>query len=478
MSKARGFLGAEVLVKNFTISLYAFHLRHTFTDAADEVDPDANLLWENLAKLGESSLPFPDLKDLRAKLICYQNGTYYPQGEQGRQTDWLTHSADAVDLGNISTTAGFQINASLQPFLLNDTYAVDFTLAPEPDTIPIAIPQLQYFQPASLLPSKIQASLGQTLWVYGKVDGNQNYKELAKQCAVALVAGTSFNPTLIREGELFGSLLFEYQARDANESNNPAKHCHILIVINHNQSPTITSAEKAYDWLLRLLCSYHKILYIYQLARQRYREAREIYSDLEKKIQQFDELISVDKTQLSELKSLMAKIPQKSLNYARCLQDLQTHQAAIITNITNYKTCLDNMKKIGGSSPQVWQDFVNKDCQKWQEQIQTDISYLAPGQELFGQFVGTIRGIIETQQAQSDRSLERTFQVLGTAFGGGAIVSGVVSQHIDKPFAPVNPNYPIHPLVLSLLWSILASFILGWIAWLITKPKSKGNQHK
>ncbi|MEC4815211.1 MAG: hypothetical protein SAK29_18325 [Scytonema sp. PMC 1069.18] len=37
-----------------------------------------------------------------------------------------------------------------------------------------------------------------------------------------------------------------------------------------------------------------------------------------------------------------------------------------------------------------------------------------------------------------DRSLERTFQVLGTAFGGGAIVSGVVTQHIDKPFVPIN----------------------------------------
>lgn len=465
-------------MKNFTISLYAFHLRHTFTDAADEVDPDAHVLWENLAKLGASSLPFPDLKDLRAKLISYQNGTYYPQGEQGRQTEWLTHSSDAVDLGSISTTAGFQINASLQPFLLNDTYAVDFTLSPESETIPIAIPQLQHFQPTSLLPSNIQASLGQTLWIYGEVDGNTDCEKFAKQWAVALVAGTSFNPTLIRKGELFGSLLFEYQARDPNESNNPAKQCHILIVINHNQSPTATLATQAYDWLLRLFCSYHKILYIYQLARQRYREAREIYSDLEKKIQKFDQLISVDQTQLSELKSLMAKIPQKSLNYARCLQDLQTHQAAIITNITNYKTCLNNIKNTGRSSPQVWQDFASKDCQKWQEQIQTDINYLAPGQELFGQFVDTIRGIIETQQAQSDRSLERTIQVLGIAFGGGAIVSGVVTQHIDKPFAPVNPKYPIHPLVLSLLWSVLATFVLGWIAWWITKPKSKENQQK
>ncbi len=69
--------------------------------------------------------------------------------------------------------------------------------------------------------------------------------------------------------------------------------------------------------------------------------------------------------------------------------------------------------------------------------------------------------------------MERTFQVLGTAFGGGAIVSGVVTQHIDKPFAPINFKYSFHPLLLSLFWSVLATVILGLAAWWFTKPKQK-----
>ncbi len=72
-------------MKNFTISLYAFHLRHTLTYFANEVDANANLVWGNITKFGTISLPFLGLKDLSSKLICYQNGKYEPNREQGRQ---------------------------------------------------------------------------------------------------------------------------------------------------------------------------------------------------------------------------------------------------------------------------------------------------------------------------------------------------------------------------------------------------------
>ncbi|MBW4448897.1 MAG: hypothetical protein KME38_19055 [Spirirestis rafaelensis WJT71-NPBG6] len=130
------------------------------------------------------------------------------------------------------------------------------------------------------IPSNIQASLGQTLWIYGEVDPSEDCDTLAEKLAIALVADTNLNPVGTQQGELFGSLLFEYQALDPDEPDNPAKQCHILIVINNSQAATGTLAAEAYDWLLNLLCSYHKILYIYHLGRERYREARTIYSDL------------------------------------------------------------------------------------------------------------------------------------------------------------------------------------------------------
>ncbi|MFN6525539.1 hypothetical protein [Nostoc sp. ChiSLP03a] len=457
-------------MKNFSLSLYAFHLRNTLTELPGEVVADANILWENLVKVGESSLTFVGLKDLRSKLICYQNNIYDPKREQGRKTEWLTDSG-ILDLGSLPTTEGFKINANLQPFLLNDTYAVDLTLFPESPNISIDIPQLQHFKPSSLLPSHIQASLGQTLLISGEVDSTEDCDTLAEKLAIALVAGTNLNTVRSQQGELFGSHLFEYQALDPDEPDNPAKQCHILIVINNNnsQAATATLAGEAYNWLLNLLCSYHKILYIYQLARQRYREARTIYSNLENKIQKFNSLTSQNEIKLSDLKSLMGKIPTKSFDYTRCLQDLQTHHTAITTNITNYQICLEKIQTIGRvNSPQSWQDFINKDCKKWQEQIQTDINYLTPGKELFGQFVDTIRGIVETGQAESDRSLENIIQVLGIGFGGGAIASGVFTTHIDKINLPLIQK---HPLYASLTLSIIATLIFIALGWLITKRK-------
>ncbi|MEH2072202.1 MAG: hypothetical protein V7K47_29310 [Nostoc sp.] len=169
----------------------------------------------------------------------------------------------------------------------------------------------------------------------------------------------------------------------------------------------------------------------------------------------------------------MEKIPQKNFDYTRCLQDLQIHYTAITTNITNYRICLEKIQSIdSGNSPQSWQDFLNKDCKKWQEQIQTDINYLIPGKELFGQLVDTIRGIVETEQTERDRSLNNTIQILGIGFGGGAIISGVIVQHIEKinePLSTISPNNPPHPFYASLILSILATFFFIGIGWLITK---------
>ena len=458
-------------MKNFSLTLYAFHLRHTLAHTPDQVLENAHLLWDNLSKLGVSAFPSTDLKDLKSKLICYENGNYKPQQEVGRTTEWLTDNGKS-DLGSFSTTDGFKINGNLQPFLVNDTYAVDLTLLPESANIDINVPQIQHFKPNCFLPSEIQASLGQTLWIYGEVDANEDCNLLAEKIVNALVAGTNLNPAFTVSGELFASQLFIYQANDLNEPNNPVKQSQILIILNNQQANTVQLIGDAYDRLLNLLCCYHKILFVNYQASQSYSNARTVYSNLENKIQEFQTLISNPKTQISDLKKLLSEIPQKGFDYTLCLQDLQIHNTSIQTNIKNYRICLNKITAINNqTSPQFWQDFLDKDCQKWQEQIQTYINYLTPGQELFGQFVDTIRGIVETQQSESDRSLETTVQILGIGFGGGAIFSGIITTHIDKINSPLLPkNYVSASLILSII-ATLGWTLLVWLVIWITKRK-------
>ena len=458
-------------MKNFSITLYAFHLRHTLAQTPDQVVKESSLLWDNLADMGVSAFPATSLKDLKSNLICYENGQYTPQKEIGRKTQWLTNSQH-LDLGSFSTTDGFKININLQPFLLNDTYAVDLTLLPESANIDINVPQIQHFKPSCFLPSEIQASLGQTLWICGEVDANEDCNSLAEKIVNALVAGTNLNPAFTVSGELFASQLFIYQANDPNEPNNPVKQSQILIILNNQQANTVQLIGDAYDRLLNLLCCYHKILFVNYQASQSYQDARTVYSYLEKKIQEFQTLISNPKTQISDLKKLLSEIPQKSFDYTLCLQDLQIHNTSIQTNIKNYRTCLNKITAINNQSHnqtslKFWQDFLDKECKKLQKQIQTDINYLTPGQELFGQLVDTIRGIVETEQTESDRSLERTVQILGIGLGGGAIVSGVIVEHIDKINLPLLPIIPKNPFSASLILSIIATLVWTLLIWLI-----------
>ena len=85
--------------------------------------------------------------------------------------------------------------------------------------------------------------------------------------------------------------------------------------------------------------------------------------------------------------------------------------------------------------------------------------------KLLDQAINSIIGIAEIEQAKSDRSLETTVQVLGIGFGGGAIISGVIVQHIDKinqPLLPISKN----PFLASLIFSIIATIVCTFLAML------------
>ncbi|MER3495174.1 MAG: hypothetical protein C4323_25160 [Mastigocladus sp. ERB_26_2] len=115
--------------------------------------------------------------------------------------------------------------------------------------------------------------------------------------------------------------------------------------------------------------------------------------------------------------------------------------------------------------------FSQKNYPFFQKQINADLGYFKHGSALLEQTISSIRGIVEIEQTRRDRSLETTIQIIGIALGGGAIISGVVTEHIDKPFAPISLKNPPHPLVSSLFWSLLAIGLLWWLAWWRTQRK-------
>ncbi|MEG4863633.1 MULTISPECIES: hypothetical protein [unclassified Microcoleus] len=106
-----------------------------------------------------------------------------------------------------------------------------------------------------------------------------------------------------------------------------------------------------------------------------------------------------------------------------------------------------------------------------------DLGYFKHGTDLIKIAVDLVAGIVDIEQAEIDRSLERTIQIWGTGLGAGGLVVSAVSGYIETPvvFRIPQKGDVLHPAVASLLLSllvvILVSGLMGWIngAWKINQ---------
>lgn len=315
-----------------------------------------------------------------------------------------------------------------------------------------------------MLANQIQSSLGQTIVLYGEPTGNpKEDRTVADACVDAFWHDTTLQrPTFIAEGQLFGSPIFEYD----NGQEKPSEQGHILVWLNRHPD-TSSLIQKTYFSFLNLLCCRSKILFAYYEARWCYSKTRELYAQLEGEIKDFFQLPNEAEKRLQQLKQKLSQIPPKNFEYSRQLRDIGDHQTAIATNAKNYEYWLKKIceSSLEGDRLEFLDDFHQQTCQRFQNQIQTDLNYLNPGEQLFEQMLMAIRGIVEIEQAESDRALakvmkekeqaaearekqleeirrkeekaaeerEKNLQFWLTILGTGLAVSGISAQTAAKP---------------------------------------------
>ncbi len=440
-------------IKNPSVTLYAFHLCQDLTQEPGQLRKDADLLWQNCANLSEP-LAIPDLKSFPEKLQS-----------QPTQTPITSRYIELLpDNGRLKYTPPLQIEGSaltveIYPLQIHDTYALDLTLYYQ--NITVSASQFSHLNPQScLLASKINSSLGQTLVLYAEpVDSSEEDRKLADACVDAFLQGTNQKrPFFSASGQLFGSPIFEYD----NGEEKASEQCHILVWFNRHPE-TLNLAQETYFSFLNLLCCRSKILFAYHEARWCYRQTRGLYGELEDEVQLFKELPTEPEERLKQLKQKLIQIPPKMFEYGRYLRDIEDHKTAIATNAKNYDYWLGKIREssLEGNDLEFLANFLNQRSQQFQNQIQVDLSYLTPGQQLFEQMLGTIRGIVEIEQAESDRALEKALREKEEAadkrekslelwialVGTGLAVSGISAQTDAKPVETILPQlYPqIYP---------------------------------
>ncbi|AOX01225.1 hypothetical protein BJP34_18860 [Moorena producens PAL-8-15-08-1] len=430
-------------LKNPSVTLYAFHLCQDLSQELEQLRPDADRLWQHCANLSQP-LGIPDLKSLPEKIKSSPSQTaiasHYLELLPGNAP--LTYTAP-VQL------AGSALIVQVYPVKIHDTYALDLTLSCQNT---IAASQFSHFNPQGcLLASTIQASLGQTLVLYGEPVGTpEDDRTLANACVDGFFQGTDQKPEFMASGQLFGSPIFAYD----NGKEKPTEQCHLLVWLNRNPE-TLKLVEKTSLSFFHLLCCRSKILFAYHEARWCYRQTRALYGQLEQEVKGFKELATkgetgiterapggeqnsqsppklgdlggltktkrspIDtsiqqrpETRLEQLKQKLTEMPSKTFDYAGYLRDMEDHKNAIATNAHNYDYWLEKIREhsLEDDSIKFLEDFLNQRTKRFEKQIQTDLNYLKPGQQLFDQMLGSIRGIVDIEQAECDRALEKALR--------------------------------------------------------------------
>jgi len=478
-------------IKNSSLSVFAFHLRHSIEQNPEsEVEKNADRIWQNLAGLSQP-LGITDLANLPQKLICYADGKYTPTAETNLGDDELLKLLKPNEndrFSNVDRADGLILESLIAAaFRIQDTYAAELNLT---CSKAIATSQLkEIFNPADcLLPSKIAASLGQTLLLLTEPIGSvKDEQKLAEDCANNLLPNN--NLQLRSHGELFGSPIFEYD----NGELDPIKSCQVLIWFN-SAPKTLNLAIENSGLLLLLLCLHHKIIHAYHQSRQANQKARALYSQQEAEVKSINEFSDQPQEAMAKFESLLPQLPVQAFQYARYTRNLEDYLNTIEINTENYQNSLEKLQE---NERDFFIRLLSR-ANKYQRQIKADLRYLEPGQRLFERAIASIQGIVEIEQVKSDRQLQITLQNnelaekerdrnlqttiavvgVGIGFAGVAATASpyLIKQDPDQIFTiiPVHlqPSFgvnPPHNLTISVLFSLGAGLVGVAIAAIIMR---------
>ncbi|MGB3637935.1 MAG: hypothetical protein WBA39_10235 [Rivularia sp. (in: cyanobacteria)] len=378
------------------------------------------------------------------------------------------------------------IEGFVYPIRIYDSYGLWLNLRrPEKEadnktlTKDVDVSLLSQFNPdncLSLIPDKY--FLGQTLlitaWITLEDKQNQtNPYNIAHNCLAAIFTKADTKPEFNRQAELFGSPIFEYGLFSQLEN-----YQHVIIWLFDNPQAD-AKLNQCYQELLDLFFFRSKVVKAYQDSRIIYKQIATAYDEIEQTIEKIKSTTASDEITIKILNQLteeLKELPQESLKYTRLLRNLKDYQNTIDINRNNYQ---EKLRQISAATQDdnltILETFYQQDCNRFYQQINADIGYFEQGSTLLEQATASIRGIVEIEQTKRDRSLNNTVQILGIGLGGGAIISGVVVQHIDKIKQPLDLNLsfnkPLHPFYASLFISIAATLCFCAIGWLISKRK-------
>lgn len=349
----------------------------------------------------------------------------------------------------------------------------------------IEITELKQFNVNNfLLADSHENWLGQTIFITYKSENYQQpsknyFRKVADECLENIFPEASVYPSFYRATELFNSPMFEY--------SYPKSKLQVFVyLIDDNIEEKLGEIIQP---LFELFYHRHKITQAFIDSRKTYEFLRKLYAEIDKTITNLETAITeltriecstevnpqksvnIDES-LKYLKTKLKKILQESLDYERALQLLEDRNNTMSIHVYGYQQKLSEICEICQLTTNhltTFTFFVERNCPYFQEQIKGDLGYFKHGTDLIKIAVELVGGIVDIEQAECDRSLERKIEILGAGLGAGGIVVSAVSAYVETPlvFRIPQAGDRIHPAITSLLWSLLAVIIVAGVVGLL-----------
>lgn len=349
----------------------------------------------------------------------------------------------------------------------------------------IEITELKQFNVNNfLLADSHENWLGQTILITYKSENYQQpsrnyFRKVADECLENIFPEASVCPPFYRATELFDSPMFEY--------SYPKSKLQVFVyLIDNNIEEKLGEIIQP---LFELFYHRHKITQAFIDSRKTYEFLRKLYAEIDKTITNLETIITeltqiecpsevdpqksvnIDES-LKYLKTKLKKILQESLDYERALKLLEDRNNTISIHVYGYQQKLSEISEICQlitNNLTTFTFFIERNCPYFQEQIKGNLGYFKHGTDLIKIAVELVGGIVDIEQAECDRSLERKIEILGAGLGAGGIVVSAVSAYVETPlvFRIPQTGDRLHPAIASLLWSLLAVVIVAGVVGLI-----------
>jgi len=191
---------------------------------------------------------------------------------------------------------------------------------------------------------------------------------------------------------------------------------HLVIALlppdQHPEKTIVTTINPLYPDLIRLFLSRHKIIWTYNRSRQYKANLKNAAKEVQKRVKKLPEKIEQSirgdlKVDLGALQQELADTLNLMSSYAETLSYLEEQKNTIETNLKNHQRMITalNLTALNGFIPIV--------TDKYLPQITSDLASLGSGLKLLENTVRTIEGIINIEQAKSDRALNETIYQTG-----------------------------------------------------------------